>query len=80
MFGSSHQCVCVHENTFGIMCESPAVEFGEGDAQVRPLHHGQVRRVAAVQHVHQPHLVVDSPQHRPEDSQYYINKSGGKQV
>lgn len=48
------------------MCESPAMEFGEGDAQVRPLHHGQVRRVAAVEHVHHPHLVKDPSQHRPK--------------
>lgn len=30
------------------MRQSPAVEFGEGDAQVWPVHHGQVRRVSAV--------------------------------
>lgn len=48
------------------MCESPAMEFGEGDAQVRPLHHGQVRRVAAVKHVNHPHLVKDPSQHRPK--------------
>lgn len=56
------------------MCERPAVQFGEGDAQVRPLHHGKVRRVAAVQHVHQPHLVIDPPQHSPNDLQYYEMK------
>lgn len=67
----SHHCVCVHEDTFGVMCECPAVEFGEGDPQVRPLHHGQMRRVAAVQHVHHSDLVKDPPQHRPEGSQDY---------
>lgn len=61
----THQCVCVHENTFGVMCESPAVEFGEGDPQVWPLHHGEVRCVATVQHIHHSHLIINSPQHRP---------------
>lgn len=57
------------------------MEFGEGDAQVRPLHHGQVCRVAAVQHIDHPHLVKDSLQHGPNDSQYYgMNRHpGGKQ-
>lgn len=64
----AHQCVCVHENTFGVMCEGPAVEFGEGDTQVGPLHHNQVCRVAAVQHVHHPHLIKDPLQHRPNGS------------
>lgn len=72
---SNHR-VCVHEDTFGVMCESPAVEFGEGDPQVRPLHHGQMRRVAAVQHVHHFDLVEDALQHRPEGSQdYRMNRS-----
>lgn len=72
----SHHRVCVHEDTFGVMCESPALEFGEGDPQVRPLHHGQMRRVAAVQHVHHSDLVKDAPQHRPEGSQdYRMNRS-----
>lgn len=66
-----HQCVCVHENTFGVMCESPAMEFGEGDPQVRPLHHGQVCRVATIEHIHHSHLVKDALQHSPKDSKYY---------
>lgn len=57
------------------MCESPTMEFGEGDPQVGPLHHGQVCRVAAIQHIHHPHLVKNSLQHRPKDSQYYQNES-----
>lgn len=66
-----HQCVCIHENTFGVMCQSPAVEFSEGDAKVRPLHQGQVCCVATVQHIHHLHLIIDPLQHRPNDSQYY---------
>lgn len=65
----SHHRVRVHEDTFGEMRESPAVEFGEGDPQFRPLHHGQVRRVAAVQHVHHQDIVKDPPQHGPEGAQ-----------
>ena len=68
---SSHHCVCIHENTFGVLCECPAMEFGEGDPQVRPLHHGQVCRVTAVQHIHQPHLVKDPLQAGPEQSHCY---------
>lgn len=61
-----HQCVRVQENTFAVLRESPTVEFGEGDPQVRPLHHGQVRRVAAVENVHHSHLVKNFLQHGPK--------------
>lgn len=67
---SSHQCVGVHEDTFWVMYERPAVEFGEGDPQVRPLHHRQVSCVTTVQHIHQPHLVIDPLQHQPNGSHY----------
>lgn len=62
-----HQCVGVHEDAFGVVRERPAVEFGEGDPKVGPLHHGQVCRVAAVEDVHHPHLVKDHPQHTPKE-------------
>lgn len=65
---TSNQCVCVHENTFGVMCEGPTVELGEGAAQIRPLHHGQVCCVPTVHHIHHLHFVIDPLQHRPNDS------------
>lgn len=68
LFVKSHQCVCVHENTLGVMCEGPAVEFGVGDTKVGPLHHSQVCRVATVQHVHHSHLIKDLLQHGPNGS------------
>lgn len=62
----THQCVCIHEDTFGVVCEHPAVELCEGYPQVRPFHHGQVCCVPAIQHIHQPNLVVDSTKHCSE--------------
>lgn len=66
---TSHQRVCVHENTLGVVCERPAVEFGEGDAQVRSLHHCQMCRVPAVQDVHHPNLIKNPFQNIPSIKQ-----------
>lgn len=41
----SHQCVCIHEHTLAILCERPAVQFGERHSQVRALHQGQMSRI-----------------------------------
>lgn len=68
---AAHHSVGIHENTLGVMREGPAVEFGEGHAQVGSLHHGQVCCVATVQHIHHPHLIVDPLERRPNDLQYY---------
>lgn len=52
------------------MCQCPAVEFSEGDTQLRSLHQCQVCRVATVQDVHQSHLIVEPLQNRPNNLQY----------
>ncbi len=63
----THQCVCVHKHTLGVVCESPAVQLGESDTQIRSLHHGQVCRVPAVQHIHQHDFIEDLLKHCPKD-------------
>lgn len=56
----SHQGVRIHEHTLAVVCEGPAVEFGEGDTQVRTLHEGQVSRIARVHDVHQANLIENT--------------------
>lgn len=53
----SHQRVRIHEHTLAVVCESPAVQFGERHSQIRTLHEGQVSRIARVHNVHHAHLV-----------------------
>lgn len=53
----SHQSVCVHEHTLAVVCESPAVQFGECHSQVGTLHQGQMSHIARVHNVHHTHLV-----------------------
>ena len=64
---NTHQTVGVEEDTFGELCERPAVEFGERDAQLRPRHERQVRRVSRVQHVHTDDVIKRTRQLRPGD-------------
>lgn len=61
----SYHRVGIHKHTFGVVCECPAVELSEGHSQVGSLHHGKVRCVATVQHVHQPDLIVQCLKHCP---------------
>lgn len=61
-----HQHIGIQEHTFGVVCEGPTVQLGEGDAQLRPLHEGQVGWVAGVQHVHHHHFVEHPLEQRPE--------------
>ncbi|TNN78293.1 hypothetical protein EYF80_011533 [Liparis tanakae] len=58
-------CVGVHEHTLAVVCEAPAVQLGEGHAEVGTLHQRQVSRVARVHHVHQEHLVEDGAEGIP---------------
>lgn len=58
----SHQSVCVHEHTLAVVCEGPAVEFGEGDTQVGTLHERQMSRIARVHDVHHANLIENALQ------------------
>lgn len=70
----SHHSVCIHKHTFGVVCELPAVKLSEGHAQVWSLHHGQVRRVPTVHHVHQPDLIVQRLKHCPEKDEIELGQ------
>lgn len=63
----AHQSVCIHENTFGVIREGPAVQLCQCDTQIRPLHHSQVSCVTTVQNIHNLQLVKDVLQHRPNE-------------
>lgn len=53
----SYQGVGIQEDALGVLREAPAVQLGEGDAQLRAGEQGQVRRVSWVQHVYADHLL-----------------------
>lgn len=61
-----HQHIGIQEHTFGVVCEGPTVQLGEGDAQLWPLHEGQVGWVAGVQHINHHHFVEHPLEQRPE--------------
>lgn len=60
--GLQHEGVCIQEDTLVELGESPAVQFGEGDAEVGTREQRQVHSVLRVQHVHKVHLIKNSLQ------------------
>lgn len=60
---SPHQCVCIHEDTLAVVCECPAVEFGEGDPKIRSLHECKISFISTVHHVHQTDLIIQLTEH-----------------
>lgn len=47
----THERVCIQEDTFPVLGQCPAVDFGKGDAKLRTSQQRQVRMVSAVHQV-----------------------------
>lgn len=67
---STHQSVCIHEDTFAVMSKSPAMELSEGYTQFWPLHQSQVDWVSAVKHTHLDHLIKYAAEDWPTREQW----------
>jgi len=52
-----YQRVGVHEDALGVLRQSPALQLGEGEAQLRSTEQLEVGRVLTVQNVHVHHRV-----------------------
>ena len=63
----THQCVRIQEDTFTVLGQGPAVDLGEGDAELRTSQQGQVETVLAVHHVHRDDLVKHILKSEPDE-------------
>jgi len=62
---STHQSVCIHEDTFAIMSQSPTVKLSEGYAQFWPPHQSQTEWVRTVKCIHLDDFVKHTAKDRP---------------
>ena len=61
----AYQCISIHEDTFGELCQPPAVQLREGDAQVWPGQQCKIGSVATVHHINSLHQVKHTTQLLP---------------
>lgn len=64
----THKCVSIQEDTFAVLGQSPAVDLGEGDAELRTSQQGQVELVLTVHHIHHDDLVKHILQGEPGET------------
>lgn len=62
---STHQSVCIHEDTFAIMSKSPTMKLSEGYTQLWPLHQSQMDWVSTIKHIHLDYFVKYAVEDRP---------------
>lgn len=65
--GGAHQGVRVQEDALPVARERPAVQLGQGDAELRPPQEGQVHVVGAVDQVHLDHLIEHLGEDEPAE-------------
>lgn len=63
----THKCVSVQEDTFAVLGQRPAVDLGEGDAELRTSQQGQVDTVLTVHHIHYDDLIKYILQGEPDE-------------
>lgn len=70
--GLQHEGVRVQEDALVEVGETPAVQFGEGDAQVGTREQRQVHSVLRVQNVHKVHLIENCLQLIPFEELLFL--------
>lgn len=68
----THECVCVQKDTFAVLGQCPAVDFGKGDAKLRTSQQGQVHIVSAVHQVDLDDLVKHVIEGDPGERQQQV--------
>lgn len=65
----THKCVSIQEDTFAVLGQSPAVDLGEGDAELGTSKQGQVEMVLTVHHIHHDDIVKHILKGKPGEAQ-----------
>lgn len=65
----THKCVSVQEDTFAVLGQSPAVDLGEGDAELGASQQGQVETVLTVHRIHRDDLIKHVLKGKPDETE-----------